>query len=386
MKFKGFKRSDGRVGLRNHVVVMPGVTCSAVAAQKICKLVPGAVYLHNPNGCAQTPGDTALTLNILSGLIANGNVYGALIVGLGCETIQEKDYLAAVRSKTDKPLHYLGLQKMGGLAATVQKGVGLVQEMMGKADQALREECDLKDLILGLECGASDPTSGLSANAVLGVASDRLIDLGGTAVLSETPEAIGAEHLLKKRGQTPEVGQRIFEAVKNNEKLFFNLGIDVRSANPSPGNKASGITTLEEKSLGCINKSGTKPFTECYSYGQMIDKKGLMFMDTTAYDVASTTAKIAGGAQLVVFTTGLGTPVGSAIAPVVKITGNHTTFTQLADILDFDTSASLCGEKTVAELGDELFQYLVSICEGELVKAEINEACDMAINQFASYC
>jgi altronate dehydratase large subunit len=386
MKFKGYKRSDGRVGVRNHVVVMPGVTCTAVAAKKIAANVPGAVYLHNPNGCAQTPRDTGLTLSILSGMIANGNVYGALIVGLGCETIQEAMYMEAVRKKTDKPLHYIALQKTGGLKKTVDRGVEIVQELMRGAEKCERVDCNISELILGLECGGSDPTSGFSANAVLGVASDAIIDGGGAAVLTETPEAIGTEHILRERGVTPEVGQRIYDAVKNNEKLFFDLGMDVRASNPSPGNKASGITTLEEKSLGCILKAGTHLFTECYNYGDMIDKKGLMFMDTTAYDICSTVAKVAGGSQVVVFTTGMGNPLGTAIAPVIKMTGNRDTYESLEDILDFDSSASIYGEKTIEELGKELLAYILRVASGEQVKAEINEAFDMGINQFASYC
>ena len=387
MKFMGYRRSDGRVGVRNHVLVIPGVVCSAVAVRKICQVVPGAVPLHHLNGCGQTPGDTAKTLDILSGLVANGNVFGALIVGLGCETLLEDNYVGAVREKTDKPVKYLALQRMtGGLAETVRQGVALVRDMMHQTAVQTREECDVSELILGLECGGSDPTSGLSSNAVLGVVSDRLVDSGGTAVLSETPEAIGAEHLLRERGCTPEVGQKIYDAIRNNEKMFFDLGLDVRSGNPSRGNKASGITTLEEKSLGCIHKSGSRQFAEYYDYGRMIDKKGLMFMDTTGHDLASITAKIAGGCQVVLFTTGMGTPVGSPVAPVLKITGNRSTYERLGDILDFDTSASLAGEKTVEGLGEELWDCLIRVCEGEQVKAEINEAGDMAINQFASYC
>ena len=387
MKFMGYKRSDGRVGVRNHVLVIPGVVCSAVAVRKICQAVPGAVPLHHLNGCGQTPGDTAITLDIVSGLVANGNVFGALIVGLGCETLLEDNYVRAVREKTNKPLHYLSLQKTpGGLGETVRQGVALVRTMMNEAALHIREECDINELILALECGGSDPTSGLSSNAVLGALSDRLIDSGGTAVLSETPEAIGAEHLLRKRGCTEHVGQKIYDVVRNNEKLFFDLGLDVRSGNPSRGNKASGITTLEEKSLGCIHKSGSRCFTECYGYGQLIDKKGLMFMDTTGHDLASITAKIAGGCQVVIFTTGMGTPVGSPVAPVIKITGNHSTYERLGDILDFDTSASLTGEKTITRLSEELWDCLIRVCEGEQVKAEINEAGDMAINQFTSYC
>jgi len=365
---------------------MPGVVCTSVAAKKIAERVPGAVYLQNPNGCAQTPRDTAITLNILSGMVANGNVYGALIVGLGCETIQEEMYMEAMRKKADKPLHYIALQKSGGLKKTVEQGVKIVQELMCGAKKCERVDCDMSELILGLECGGSDPTSGFSANSVLGVASDAIVDGGGTTVLTETPEAIGAEHILRARGVTPEVGQRIYDAVKNNEKLFLDLGIDVRSINPSPGNKASGITTLEEKSLGCILKAGTRPFTECYSYGDMIDKKGLMFMDTAAYDICSTVAKIAGGSQVVVFTTGMGNPIGTAIAPVIKMTGNADTAQMLEDIIDFDSSASIRGEKTVEQLGEELLAYIMRVASGELVKAEVNEAFDMGINQFASYC
>jgi len=365
---------------------MAGVACSGVAAKKVAEAVPGAVYLHNPNGCVQTPSDTKITLNILSGLIANGNVYGALIVGLGCETIQEYMYMDAIRAKTDKPVHYIGLQKTGGLAATVARGTEIVEELMIAASACARVDCELSDLNLGLECGGSDPTSGFSANAVLGVVADAIIDAGGTAVLSETPEAIGTEHLLRERGVTPEVGQRIYDAVKNNEKYFFDLGIDVRSTNPTPGNKAGGITTLEEKSLGCIVKAGNRPFTECYTYGDMVDKKGLMFMDTSTFDICSVVGKIAGGSQIVAFTTGLGNPVGCAIAPVLKITGNHDTACHLSDIIDFDTSMSITGEKSVQELGKDLLSYVAQVAGGELVKAEVNEAFDISINQFNSFC
>lgn len=386
MKFAGYRRSDGRVGIRNHVLVMAGSVCASTAARKIVKRLPEATYLYNPNGCAQTPEDTERTLTILSGLIANGNVYGALIVGLGCETIQKDRYLEAIRRLTDKPVEYIKLQECGGIAATVEEGVRLLAPMLEEAKKCRRKPCDISELIVGLECGGSDPTSGFSANPVLGAASDRIVDLGGTTVLSETPEAIGAEEILRDRGRTPEIGQKIYDAVKNNEQMFFDLGMDVRAANPSPGNKASGITTLEEKSLGCIHKSGTRPFEAIVDYGQPITAKGLIFMDTTAYDVASTVAKIAGGAQLVVFTTGMGTPVGTAVAPVIKMTGNARTAQFLSDLIDFDSSSTITGEHSIEELGEELLRYILRVCEGEPVKAEINDACDMAINQFASYC
>lgn len=385
MHFMGYRRTDGHVGIRNHVVVMPGCICSAGAARKIAEQ-SGATYLYNPNGCAQDARDTAITLEILSGLIANGNVYGALIVGLGCESIQEERYREAVRRKTDKPVHYISIQKEGGLGRTVTRGVDLVEQLQKEAGACQREKCDMSELIVGLECGGSDPTSGFSINVVLGNTSDRLVDLGGTTILCETPEAIGAENILKRRGCTPEVGQQLYDAVMANERRHLEAGEDIRNVNPSPGNKAGGLTTLEEKSIGCVHKSGSKPFQAVYGYGQMVDQKGLVFMDGTAYDVASTISLIAGGAQLVVFTTGLGTPVGSAIAPVLKATGNGHTAQWLEDIIDFDSSASITGEKTIETLGAELLEQIRQVCDGKLVKAEVNGISDMAIDQMGSYC
>ena len=178
MKFNGYIRSDGHVGIRNHVVVMPGVICAAGVAQKIANQVKGAQYLYNPNGCAQNSSDTAITLEILSGLIANGNVFGVLIVGLGCEMIREDKYLEAIRKKTDKPVYYISIQKEGGINKTVENGKEIVNTLIKESSKCVRKECDLSELILGLECGGSDPTSGFSANAVLGNTSDRIVDLG----------------------------------------------------------------------------------------------------------------------------------------------------------------------------------------------------------------
>lgn len=386
MKFNGYRRSDGSVGIRNHVIVLPGCICSAGAARKIVEKTPGAAYLYNPNGCAQNSEDTAMTLEILSGMVANGNVFGALIVGLGCEIIQKDRYMEAIRAKTDKPVHYISIQEEGGIAKTVAKGSEIARQLLAQASLCQREECDISELILGMECGGSDPTSGFSANTVLGNTSDRIVDLGGTTVLSETPEAIGAEEILKRRGITPEIGQKLYDTVKRCEQLYLDAGEDIRNTNPSPGNKAGGITTLEEKSLGCVHKSGTRPFTDVISYGQKITRKGLLFMDSTAYDVASTVAKIAGGAQVIAFTTGRGTPVGNAVAPVIKITGNHDTFTRLNDMMDYDTSSSYTEGVSIEALGEDLLKYIIDVCSGRLVKAEENGISDMAINQLHSYC
>ena len=370
--FFGYKRPDGKTGVRNHVVVMPGVICATVAARRIAAAT-GAVYLDNPFGCGQTVADTERTLHILSGLLANPNVYGALIVGLGCEFLSEERYRSAIESKSKgKPLGYVCIQKDGAIAGTVEKGERIVREMLEEATKCARVECDISELMLGLECGGSDPTSGLSANVVLGQVSDRLVDIGGTVVISETAEAIGAERALMDRGATPEIGRALYDCVRNKDAAYAELGENIRNSNPSPGNIKSGITTLEEKSLGCINKCGTRPFAALVGYGDIVDVRGVVFMDTTAYDAASVTAKIAGGCQVVAFTTGLGNPIGNAIAPVIKITGNSDTGSILSDMIDFVTGDTLIGCKTVAQSADELIELLLRVCSGEPVKAEIN--------------
>ncbi len=381
MKFKGYKRSDGKVGIRNHVVVMPGVVCADVAARNIAAAT-GATYLQNPQGCGQTRVDSERTLNILSGLLSNPNVYGALIVGLGCEMLQEAKYREAVEAKSPgKPLRYISIQADGGVTKTTEKGIEIIGELMGEANKCQRTDCDISELILGLECGGSDPTSGISANVVLGEVSDRLVDAGGTTVISETVEAIGAEHILRQRGSTPEIGQALYDCVRSKDEAFKALGENIRNCNPSPGNIKAGISTLEEKSLGCINKSGTRPFSALVGYGEPIKARGAVFMDTTAFDAASTAAKIAGGCQTVVFTTGLGNPIGCAIAPVIKITGNRSTYERLTDMLDFESGGTLCGEKSVAQSADELMALIIRVCNGEKVKAEINGADVISIDQ-----
>ena len=381
MKFMGYKRPDGKTGIRNHVIVMPGVLCADVAARKIAETTQ-AVYLHNPHGCGQTTADTQRTLHILSGLLANPNVYGALIVGLGCEFLGEDQLRAAVEQKSPgKPIRYASIQTDGGIAATVEKGTRAVNELKEEAKKSARTECHISELMLGLECGGSDPTSGASANVVLGQVSDRIVEMGGTTVLSETVEAIGAEAILLNRGATPEIGQAIHDCIKAKDAAYTALGLNIRDSNPSPGNIKAGITTLEAKSLGCINKSGTKPFTALVGYGDPVTTKGLVFMDTTAFDAASITAEIAGGCQAIAFTTGLGNPIGSAIAPVIKITGNNETYAKLQDMIDFDTSGTLTGTKTISRSADELMELILRVSSGELVTAEKNGANVISIDQ-----
>lgn len=383
MEFLGYKRSYGKVGVRNHVVVMPGVLCSDIAARRIAEAVQGSVYLFNPQGC---PDNRENVLEVYSGLLANPNVFSALIIGNGCESVTEKDYREAVNRKVkDKRIEYISIQSEGGLAKAIARGSELVRSMLIEASACQREACDISELMLGLECGGSDPTSGISANAALGLVTDRLVRMGGSAVISETSEAIGAEHIMRARGNTPEIGNAIYEAICHRAKVFEEAGKDIRASNPSSGNIRSGLTTLEEKSLGCINKSGSTPFMGCYRYGELVTTKGLNFMETAAYDPISTSAEIAGGCQIVCFTSGMGNPMGNALAPVIKITGNHST-AKMTDIIDYDTSASLRGEKTLQEVADELFELLVAVASGRPTLAELNGADVMLLDQYMMGC
>ena len=380
--FQGYRRADGRTGIRNLILVMPGVHCSELAAKKIVQAVPGTTFLPNPSGCGQSHYDMQTALKVLSGLCANGNVYGVLIVGLGCEFLAEKDYREAILGKADLPVHYIGIQEEGGIARTTEAGAVIARKLVAGALACRREEIPLSELILGLECGGSDPTSGLSANVVLGKVTDLVIEAGGSAVMSETAEAVGAEHILKMRGKTPEIGQKLYDAVTGWEKARqAETGENIRANNPSPGNLSSGLTTLAEKSLGCLHKSGSHPFEDCLEYGDRISGKGLFFLNAPSYDILNTTALASAGAQLIAFTTGMGNPIGNPIAPVVKITGNQTTAQRMSDFIDFDTSATLSGLLSPDQAAADLLKLLIEVADGRASLAEMNGACEISINQ-----
>ena len=385
MKFKGYLRKDGKVGIRNHVVVMPGVICAEIAAKKIAAACD-AVFLPNPVGCGLNPKDMGGVMDVLSGILANANVYGVLIVGLGCEFIKEEQYREAIWKKSEKPVHYVGIQAEGGLGKTIEKGSVLVRQLQQEAAAVLRTEADLSDLILGLECGGSDPTSGLASNPLIGQLSDLIVKEGGTSILSETTEFIGAEHILARRAATPEVHDRIYEIVHRYEKALQLVGEEVREGNPSPGNKAGGLTCLEEKSLGCIHKGGHSPVNAVYDYGKQVEaKQGLVIMDTPGNDPSSVAGMVAGGAQIVVFSTGRGTPTGNPLAPVIKITGNKLTYANMVDNIDVDASPIIYGTKTLEGLGDELLKLTQEVACGKQTKAESLGYTEMAIARVCNF-
>jgi altronate dehydratase large subunit len=371
MKFHGYKRLDGKIGVRNHVLILPTVACANETCRIIAENLPKAVSLVNQNGCGEVEGNRQITQKVLSGLAANPNVFGILMIGLGCELNQADEMSRIIGSKTNKPLEVLLIQEEGGTLNTINKGIRIAQDLIRQASSFQRELFDISHLTIGVECGGSDSTSGLAANPVIGRVSDLVIDLGGTVMFSETTEIIGAEHLLAQRAVSPEVSSKIFEIVNRRESYLRGVGEDLRSGQPSPGNKAGGLSTIEEKSLGCIHKGGTRPIMEILDYASDPKKKGLVIMDTPGYDVLSVTAKVAGGCQVIIFTTGRGNPIGNPIAPVVKVTANKDTFNKMKDNIDLDFSEVLEGVRSIDEVGNEALEEIVRIANGKRTKAEV---------------
>lgn len=385
MKFLGYKRPDGRVGIRNHVLILPTCACSSETCRLVASQVASAVSIVNQNGCAQVKGDLEITKQVLAGLAANPNVYGTVLIGLGCENAQPNDMEELILSMTNKPFKKVVIQEEGGTIATVKKATEYAREMAQEASKIQKQDFDISELIVGTECGGSDPTSGIASNPVVGNLSDRLVDLGGSSVLSETTEFIGAEHILAERGATPEIKEEILNIVKRYEDHIKNVGESLREGNPSPGNKAGGITTLEEKSLGCIHKGGHRPIVEVVDYAEYPSKKGLVIMDTPGYDIASVTGMAAGGCQVIVFTTGRGTPTGNAIVPVIKITGNKITFENMKDNIDFNVSPVVEGTRSIEEMGEDLLEEVIEVANGKLTKAEALGFNETAINRICNY-
>lgn len=386
MKFLGYRRPDGKVGIRNKVLILPASICAADTTRIIASQVDGAVTFHNQNGCAQVPADQQLTMDVMAGFAANPNVYGTIVVSLGCENCQMDLVAKAIRERTNKPMRQFIIQECGGTIGTVEKAVRAAREMVQEASLVQREEFPMSELILGTECGGSDPTSGLAANPLIGETCDRLVDMGGTAVLSETTEFIGAEHILARRGATPEVQERIYEIVHRYENALKLVGADPREGNPSPGNKAGGLTTLEEKSLGCIHKGGHRPVNAVYDYAKELkSKEGLVIMDTPGNDPSSVAGMAAGGCQLVVFSTGRGTPTGNPIIPVIKLTANPITYGKMSDNLDIDASALLDDPELIGQMADSLIDEIQEIASGKVTKSESLGYYEMAIARVCNY-
>jgi len=369
LELTGWRRPDGRFGIRNHILVIPTSVCSAHTASRIAELT-GSIYLPNQHGCCQIGEDLAMTERVLAGFGTNPNVFAALVISLGCETVSLARVAEMIRA-SGKRCESFSIQDAGGEEKAIERGVAAVNGFKSAAALCKREKMDISDITLALECGGSDTTSGLCANPAIGMVSDRLVALGGAAILSETTEFIGAEHILASRGRTPEVSDKLFGIVRRCEEVVKATGCDLRGTQPTPGNIAGGLTTIEEKSLGCIHKAGSSPVEDVLPYGAAPTGRGLYIMDSPGQDIESITGMVAGGAQVVIFTTGRGTPTGCPIAPVIKLTGNPDTARSMGEHIDVSAGPVVEGTASIADISELLWEELIAVVCGKMTRAEI---------------
>jgi altronate hydrolase len=371
--FLGYKRPDGRAGTRNYIAVLSTVNCSAHAAREIARYftperlaavpdVDGVVALTHCLGC---PVEYLMLQRTLAGMAGHPNVGGYLLVGLGCETNQAA-ILAKRYGLNGGPR--LAIQDMGGLRRTVQAGIAAVEAMLPAVSAVPRTPLPISELMLAVQCGGSDSWSGVTANPVVGLVADELVRQGGTVVLAETPEIYGAEHLLTRRAANPEIGQRLLDQVRWWEAYAHRMGLEL-DRNRSVGNEAGGLTTVYEKSLGAVAKAGSTPLCGVYDYAEPVTTRGLAFMNSPGYDPVSVTGQVAGGCNLVLFTTGRGSVFGSKPAPCLKISTTSALYERLVDDIDFDAGQALAGVDLVT-LAGELLDLAVSVASGRPSKSE----------------
>ncbi|MBR0251966.1 MAG: UxaA family hydrolase [Synergistaceae bacterium] len=385
MQFWGYKRSEGRAGIRNHVLILPTCVCGSETARIVASQVKGAVNIVFNTGCSDVQANTDMSQKVLTGFACNPNVFGVVIIGLGCETVGHKPLREKMRKMTSKPVVSFGIQEEGGTLKTIEKAVRAAREMAADAALQQKELFDISNLLLGIECGGLDATSGLASNPAVGELSDLLVDIGASTIMSESIEWIGGEHVLAKRAATPEIHNQIIQVCKNYEEHLKAAGQDCRAGQPTPGNKAGGLSTLDEKSLGCIRKGGTRPIVEVLEQAERPTKTGAIVMDTAGFDISSVTSMVAGGCNAVIFTTGRGTPTGNAIAPVLKVTANSRTYKMMEDNMDVDLSAIITGEKTYKQMGRELLDVIHDVCNGKLTKAEAYGFSDIAVDHVCRF-
>lgn len=385
MQFWGYKRQEGRAGIRNHVLILPTCACGSESARIVASQVRGAVNIVFNTGCSDVAANTAMSQKVLTGFACNPNVFGVVIVGLGCETMGHAQLREKIRKMTGKPVASFGIQEEGGTLRTIEKAVRAARDMAAEAAMQHKELCDMSNLLLGIECGGSDATSGIASNPAVGELSDLLVDLGASTIMSESIEWIGAEHVIARRAATPELHNKIIEICRDYEEHLKAAGQDCRAGQPTPGNKAGGLSTLDEKSLGCIRKGGTRPIVEVLEQAERPTKHGAIVMDTAGYDISSVTSMVAGGCNAVIFTTGRGTPTGNAIVPVLKVTANARTYQLMDDNMDVDLSGIVKGTTTYRESGRELLAVIGDVCNGKMTKAEIYGFSDVAIDHVCRF-
>ena len=376
--FLGYAREDGRAGTRNYIAVVAASNCAAHTAELIAASyngetlpgnIDGVVAFPHGEGCAHSIGpDTEQLQRTLAGVLNHPNVAAAIILGLGCETNQIDHYLGKGAPRTDR-LVGMTLQGSGGTRATVEAARKVIAEQMARASAEKRVELPASKIVLGLNCGGSDSFSGITANPALGACCDRLVDAGGTAVLAETTEIFGAEHLLVKRARNRQVAGKLLGFVTGYKTYLSRFGGSFDD-NPSPGNKEGGLTNILEKSLGAVAKAGTSPMMDAVDYAERVASPGFVFMNTPGYDPVSLTGLAAGGVNLIAFTTGRGSAIGFPTIPVIKIASNSATYRRMRDNMDVNGGRIADGDATVADVGAEIFDLMLRVASGEKTASE----------------
>lgn len=380
--FMGFDRGDGRVGIRNHVAVISTISCANHVVEKIA-LKTDTISIVHDTGCLQFGEDRALTERCIYGAGMNPNVGAVLFVGLGCEQTPTKNI---ARSVSGKVVRHMFIQDSGGTSKAIQDGCAIVEEMKGAVTSLQRTPVDIAHLSIAVKCGGSDFTTAIASNPAVGVAADLLVEAGGAVFLTETTGFPGSEHILARRAVNRDVAKDIYAIVdfyRNEMKDHF--GRSPSDGNPSPGNITGGITTLVEKSYGTIMKGGHSQIQGVLKFGEdVFGKQGLWIMDTPGHDVFSVSGPASGGCHADWFTTGRGSPLGNAIMPVVKICGNPETFRRMEENMDINAGQIMTGEKSLEEVGREIFETTIRVASGELIKAEMLEHREFAIPRIGS--
>jgi altronate dehydratase large subunit len=371
MEFPGYRRKDGSYGVRNHVVVLSSVACANGVVEAIGRALPEVVIVIHGYGCGVTVNDIVVSRRTVAGFLNNPNVSAALVIGLGCESMKP-DHLAG--SVEGKPVEFLVIQEAGGSAATTEKGIEITRRFIDEIKGFERVAAPVSALTVALECGGSDALSGVTANPAVGAAADRFVREGATVILAETTEMIGTDHLLKARCANPELGEQVERLVLNQEKRVHDDLGELAGMVIAPGNVEGGLSSITEKSLGCITKGGTTPINEVVGYAERPSKRGLVVMDTPGYDIDSMAGMAAGGAHLVLFTTGRGSVAGFPALPVVKISSNSKTFERMPGDMDVNAGSIADDDKTIDEVGQEIFDLAVEVAGGKQTCAEINRS------------
>ncbi|NLL91724.1 MAG: UxaA family hydrolase [Ruminococcaceae bacterium] len=370
MKFKGYKRSDNTFGSRNLVAVIPSVMCANDVVDTIVDNVPNTRGFFHHQGCCQLEPDLKTVSETLISLGKSPNAGAVLIVSLGCEGT-DTERLYNELTATGKPVEIICIQELGGYSNAVAEGINKAQKLAQAIGGMTREDADLSNIVMSIKCGGSDATSGMASNLVIGYVADKIVDLGGTVVFGEVTEFIGAEHILAKRAVSEEVGKNIIKLVKDLEERANAVGVDMRKGQPTPGNIKGGLSSIEEKSLGAIVKSGHRPIQGILEYHEPIGKrKGLWIKDTPGREPEILTGMAATGSQVMLFSTGRGAPQGFPTMPVIKICGNPITYRNMSNDMDINAGLILSGEKSVEEVGEEAFEFMLKVLSGMPTKNE----------------